>query len=84
MFASGIIGFTFASLKEISPNANAIIKAAEQKIARYADSYPPGLLEQHKISLERLKTGSGCEFISFPGMASRPSELSVFAESLRY
>ena len=39
-----------------------------------ADSYPPGLLEQYKISLERLKNGVGCEFISFPGLNSRPSE----------
>ena len=39
-----------------------------------ADSYPPGLLEQYQISLERLKTGVGCEFIVLPGMVSRPSK----------
>lgn len=37
------------------------------------NTYPPGLLEQYKISLERLKDGVGCEFISFPGMCSQPS-----------
>ena len=83
MFTSGIVGFTFASLRDISPKANAIIKAAEDKVSRYAETYPPGLLEQHMISLERLKAGTGCEFISFPGMASRPSEQSSPTEPPR-
>ncbi len=73
LFTTGIIGFSFANLGEVTPRASEIIKAAEDKIMKNANSYPPGLLEQYKISLERLKNGVGCEFISFPGLNSRPS-----------
>ncbi|KAI0331245.1 GMC oxidoreductase [Cubamyces sp. BRFM 1775] len=73
IFTTGIVGFTFAKLDQISPRAAAIIKAAEDKVMRNANNYPPGLLEQYKISLERLRDGAGCEFISFPGMCSRPN-----------
>ncbi|KAI0353068.1 GMC oxidoreductase [Trametes cingulata] len=73
IFTTGIIGFAFATLKQISPRADEIIKAAEEKIMKNANNYPPGLLEQYKISLERLKNGAGCEFITFPGMCSRPN-----------
>ncbi|KAI0650509.1 GMC oxidoreductase [Trametes meyenii] len=73
IFTTGIIGFTFAKLHEISPRANDIIKATEEKILKNANNYPPGLLEQYKISLERLKNAPGCEFISFPGMCSKPN-----------
>ncbi|KAI0638410.1 GMC oxidoreductase [Trametes polyzona] len=73
IFTTGIVGFAFASLKQISPRAEEIIKATEDKIKMNADSYPPGLLEQYKLSLERLKNGVGCEFITFPGMCSQPN-----------
>ncbi|KAI0375888.1 GMC oxidoreductase [Pilatotrama ljubarskyi] len=73
IFNTGIIGFTFATLTQISPRADEIIKAAEDKITKNANDYPPGLLEQYKISLERLKNGAGCEFISFPGLNSKPN-----------
>ncbi|KAI9000789.1 GMC oxidoreductase [Trametes punicea] len=73
IFTSGIIGFTFATLGHISPRADEIIKAAEDKIMKNANNYPPGLLEQYKILLERLRNDAGCEFISFPGMCSQPN-----------
>lgn len=73
LFTTGIIGFSFATLDKVTPRAKEIIKATEDKIMKNANSYPPGLLEQYKISLERLKNGVGCEFISFPGLNSRPS-----------
>ncbi|TBU47229.1 alcohol oxidase [Dichomitus squalens] len=73
LFTTGIIGFSFARLDQISPRAGEIIKDAEEKIAKNANSYPPGLLEQYKISLERLKNGVGQEFISFPGCNSAPN-----------
>ncbi|OSD04609.1 GMC oxidoreductase [Trametes coccinea BRFM310] len=73
LFTSGIIGFTFATLGQISPKADEIIKATEEKILKNANNYPPGALEQYKILLERLRDGPGCEFISFPGMCSRPN-----------
>ncbi len=73
IFTTGIVGFAFAKLGEITPRANEIFQAAEHKMMKNGNSYPPGLLEQYKISLERLKDGVGCEFISFPGMCSQPS-----------
>ena len=45
-------------------------------MARNANNYPPGLLEQYKISLQRLKTGVGAEFVSFPGCNSQPSRFT--------
>lgn len=73
IFTTGIVGFAFAKLSEITPRADEIFQAAEHKMMKNGNSYPPGLLEQYKISLERLKDGVGCEFISFPGMCSQPS-----------
>lgn len=73
IFTTGIVGFAFAKLSEISPRADEIFEAAEHKMMKNGNTYPPGLLEQYKISLERLKDGVGCEFISFPGMCSQPS-----------
>ena len=73
LFTTGIIGFSWATLDQISPRASEIIKAAEEKVARNANNYPPGRLEQYKISLQRLKTGVGAEFVSFPGCNSQPS-----------
>ncbi|KAI0774498.1 alcohol oxidase [Fomes fomentarius] len=73
LFTTGIIGFNFAKLSEVTPRASEIVKAVEDKIKKNANSYPPGLLEQYEISVERLKNGVGCEFISFPGLNSRPN-----------
>ncbi|KAI0776222.1 alcohol oxidase [Trametes elegans] len=71
-FTTGITGFAFATLPQISPRAEEIIKATEEKILKNANNYPPGLLEQYKISLDRLRNGAGCEFIIFHGLNSRP------------
>ncbi|KAI0331244.1 GMC oxidoreductase [Cubamyces sp. BRFM 1775] len=68
LFTSSVTNFTFATLHQVTPRADEIIKAAEDKIMKNAASYPPGLLEQYKISLERLRHSAGCEFIMFPGM----------------
>ncbi|KAI0832660.1 GMC oxidoreductase [Trametes gibbosa] len=73
IFTTSVTGFTFAKLGQVSKRAPEIFKATEEKIAKNADSYPPGLLEQYKISLERLKDGVGCEYITFAGMCSRPN-----------
>ncbi|KAJ8468739.1 hypothetical protein ONZ51_g9450 [Trametes cubensis] len=68
LFTTNVTGFTFATLHQITPRADEIIKAAEDKIMKNAASYPPGLLEQYKISLERLRKSAGCEIIIFTGM----------------
>lgn len=61
----------------LSDKSGDIYKAAEEKIVRNADKYPPGLLEQYKIQLERLRTDApGCEIISFPGHLSAPCKLT--------
>ncbi|CDO76653.1 GMC oxidoreductase [Trametes cinnabarina] len=73
LFTTGIIGFSFATLSQISPKADEIVKATEEKIWKNAKNYPPGLLEQYKLLLDRLRNSAGCEFISFPGMLSRPN-----------
>ena len=82
LFTTGIIGFSFARLDQIRPRAEEIIKAAEENISRNADNYPPGLLEQYKISLERLRNGVGQELVTFPGCNSQPSMFSLWSASL--
>ncbi|KAI9000791.1 alcohol oxidase [Trametes punicea] len=72
-FTTGITGLTFAKLAQVSPRAEEIIKAAEDKIMRNAHKYPPGLLKQHKILLDRLRHGAGCEYAAVAGMVSQPN-----------
>ncbi|KAF9821193.1 hypothetical protein IEO21_00801 [Rhodonia placenta] len=75
IFTKGIVGFAFVPLSMLSDKSGDIYKAAEEKIVRNADKYPPGLLEQYKIQLERLRTDApGCEIISFPGHLSAPCQ----------
>ncbi|KZT05544.1 GMC oxidoreductase [Laetiporus sulphureus 93-53] len=78
----GIVGFGFVPLNMLSAKAEEIYQAAKEKIARNAHTYPPGLLEQYEIQLERLRNGApGCELISFPGYLSSPNPP---AEGKRY
>ncbi|CCM01757.1 uncharacterized protein FIBRA_03823 [Fibroporia radiculosa] len=71
LFTMGIIGFAFVPLYMISDKADAIYKTIEEKITTNKDMYPPGLYEQYKVQLERLRKGApGCEFITFPGYMS--------------
>ncbi|KAL7282581.1 hypothetical protein ACG7TL_004052 [Trametes sanguinea] len=72
-FTTGITGITFATLAQISPRADEIIKSVEEKITKNADKLSPALLEQYRISLDRLRTGAGCEFVSCAGMVSQPN-----------
>ncbi|TFK47587.1 alcohol oxidase [Heliocybe sulcata] len=74
IYTLGMVGFSFVPLTMLSKRADAIYKAAKEKIEKNASKYPPGLLEQYRIQLERLDRGApGCEFISFPGFLSRPN-----------
>ncbi|CDO73776.1 GMC oxidoreductase [Trametes cinnabarina] len=72
-FTTGIIGVAFATLAQISPRADEIIKNAEEKIMQNAEKLSPALLEQYKMSLNRLRHGAGCEFVSCAGMVSKPN-----------
>jgi len=70
----GVVGFAFNPLRKITARADQIIATAKEKILRNADKYPPGLLEQYKIQLERLeKDAPLCEIISLPGFLSGPN-----------
>ncbi|KAI9068482.1 GMC oxidoreductase [Trametes sanguinea] len=72
-FTTGIIGVTFATLAQISPRAEEIIKGAEEKIRKNEDKLSPALREQYRISLDRLRNGAGCEFVTCAGMVSQPN-----------
>jgi hypothetical protein len=74
LFTAGFTGFAFASLGMVSARADEIHRTAKKKIEANASKYPPGLLEQYEIQLERLNEGApGIEFISHFGFASAPS-----------
>jgi hypothetical protein len=66
--------FAFVPLQALSTRGDEIHDAIRNKIEQNASTYPPGLLEQYKIQLDRLSSGSpGCELISFPGFLSFPN-----------
>lgn len=78
LFTTGIVGFVFAPLDSLTPEAGAIHEKIKQALEQLDPSTaPPGLIEQYSLLLERFKPGEGapgCEFVSFPGMLSRPSQ----------
>lgn len=75
---TGIVGFTFATLDDVSPNAASIYKSMEDMVNNLdPKTTPPGLIDQYKVVLERFKPGNGSpgfEIVSFPGYLSKPSE----------
>lgn len=74
LFTMGMVGFCFVPLQMLSKRAEEIHKKAREKILKNEDKYPPGLLAQYRIQLERLERQSpGCEMIHFPGFLSRPN-----------
>ncbi|KAF8804963.1 alcohol oxidase [Phlegmacium glaucopus] len=76
LFALGVTHFVFQPLDALTSDAKAIYQRAEEKISKNekAGVYPPGLIEQYRIHLERLKTGSpGYELIFVPAFMSAPN-----------
>ncbi|KAI0072987.1 alcohol oxidase [Panus rudis PR-1116 ss-1] len=74
LFTIGIIGFTFASLDQVSPKASEVIKKAKEQITKKMESASPSLRDQWKIQLERLDRGApGVEYCSVPGLLSWPN-----------
>ncbi|KAJ3535059.1 hypothetical protein NM688_g7031 [Phlebia brevispora] len=80
LHTTGIIGFVFATLAQITPKAEELYQSIKDMVSKIDFSNaPPSLKQQYEILLERFdpKTGSpGCEFISFPGFLSFPSKPS--------
>lgn len=74
LFTAGIMGFSFQPLQAYSKRADEIHKAAIEKIEANKDKYPPGLYDQYKIQIQRLKDGApGCELVNVPGFLSFPN-----------
>ena len=87
MFTHGIVTFAFATLDMITSKAEAIYQKAKQIVDNLDPaSTPPGLLEQYRISLERLRpgtgTGVGYEFGILPSFFAAPSECVFYCQSL--
>jgi len=71
----GLTGFAFVPLDMLSSRAGEIHDNIKKEVEKGASTYPPGLMEQYKLQLERLAQGApACEIISFPGFLSFPSE----------
>ncbi|KII91114.1 hypothetical protein PLICRDRAFT_173018 [Plicaturopsis crispa FD-325 SS-3] len=65
----GITIFSFNPLKAYSPRADELLEGIREKVKKNGDSYPPGVLDQYKILIERLERGApGPEVISYPGL----------------
>ncbi|KAF7789456.1 hypothetical protein EIP86_000401 [Pleurotus ostreatoroseus] len=76
---SGIIGFAFATMGQVTPKAREIYQSIRHIIdTTDFSSSPASLKEQYEILAERFdpdseKASPGCEFISFPGYLSHPN-----------
>lgn len=68
LLSTTVTGFSFLPLQAISPQADAIIARLEERLASNELVSQPGLREQYKIQLERLKNPEmpDCEIITFP------------------
>ncbi|KAA1466850.1 alcohol oxidase [Dentipellis sp. KUC8613] len=74
VFATGMTSFSFGPLQSYSDRADEIQRAAKEKILREADTYPPGLLEQYKIQIERWeRRAAGVEIVVFNGFLAFPN-----------
>ncbi|KAJ3569075.1 hypothetical protein NP233_g5291 [Leucocoprinus birnbaumii] len=69
LYAMGINTFIYVPFSDISSQAQEIVFEARQKIEAdiAAGKYPPGLVEQYRITLENLEKVPSCEIITFPG-----------------
>lgn len=80
LHTTGIVGFAFASLDMIMSEERhaGIFNKAKEALAKIDANANPGLVKQYELTLERMELGKGgspgCEFISFPGLLSGPSE----------
>ncbi|KAA1474158.1 alcohol oxidase [Dentipellis sp. KUC8613] len=74
LFSTGMTSFSYGPLQSYSDRADEIQKAAKENILRNVDTYPPGLLEQYKIQIERMKRGAaGAEIVVVTGFLAFPN-----------
>ncbi|KAF4602559.1 hypothetical protein EYR40_005772 [Pleurotus pulmonarius] len=74
LFTTGISAVAFVPLDLLTDKAEEMKNAMRSKVLQNADTYLPGLLEQHKIMLERFdRRMPGCEIITIPKFLSRPN-----------
>ncbi|KAF8817256.1 alcohol oxidase [Phlegmacium glaucopus] len=76
LFALGVTHFAFQPLDAFTSRAKAIYQRTEEKISKNekAGVYPPGLIDQYRIQLERLHTGApGYELVCVPAFMSAPN-----------
>ncbi|KAF4600560.1 hypothetical protein EYR38_005197 [Pleurotus pulmonarius] len=74
LFTTGISAVAFVPLDLLTDKAEEMKNSMRSKVLQNADTYLPGLLEQHKIMLERFdRRMPGCEIITIPKFLSRPN-----------
>ncbi|TFY73449.1 hypothetical protein EWM64_g10563 [Hericium alpestre] len=74
LFSAGLSGIAYGSLYDYSDRTEEIYKAAKETLLKNADGYPPGLLEQYKIQIERMeRKAPGLEMVVIPGFLSAPN-----------
>lgn len=77
LYAMGVTHFAFQPLDAYTPLAETIYQRIEEKISKNEKKgvYSPGLMDQYRIQLERLRTGSpGYEIVVVPVFMSLPSK----------
>ena len=83
MHTTGIVGFSWNSFDMFAPpgKQTEVYNKMKDSLTKIDDKAHPGLREQFEIAMERFTPGKpgspGCEFISFPGFLSGPSEWSL-------
>ncbi|TCD71197.1 hypothetical protein EIP91_012147 [Steccherinum ochraceum] len=74
LHTQGVIGYAFCSLEMITDKAEEMYQEARRKIMKKLPSCSPGLQDQYKLELDRLRHGRpGIELLTFTGNISRPN-----------
>ncbi|CCM05247.1 uncharacterized protein FIBRA_07457 [Fibroporia radiculosa] len=74
IYTTNILNMAFVSLATVTDKSDILYEATKTKIAENAHTYPPGLMDQYEIQLERMQQRApGCEIICIPGFMSVPN-----------
>ncbi|CCM05250.1 uncharacterized protein FIBRA_07460 [Fibroporia radiculosa] len=74
IYTKAPVNLSFLPLDLITDKADAFYETIKKKITENAHRYPPGLMEQYEIQLERMRQGApGCELICLPVFISVPN-----------
>ncbi|TCD71198.1 hypothetical protein EIP91_012148 [Steccherinum ochraceum] len=74
LHTQGVVGYAFCSLDMVTDKAEKMYIATKETITKRLPSCSPGLQDQYKVELDRLRFGRPVvEILTFPGNISKPN-----------